>query len=159
LGLNKVASPSIVGVLLILSALTISPKFNVLAQEGNLPALGTKEVPLKGTRQNGEVTKVSNYKIDFNNVIQIGQGQNLVLFPEPSTEGFAVTKAKLVNEQKQTINLEPVSGQQNTFSLNSIPNGVYTLQVVGRLGNTEGGYETVHLEQIETFRDEIVPCY
>jgi hypothetical protein len=166
LGLNKVASPSIVGVLLILSALTISPQFNVLAQEGNLPALfagspdtGTKEVPLKGIRQNGEVTKVSNYKIDFNNVIQIGQGQNLVLFPEPSTEGFAVTKAKLVNEQKQTINLEPVSGQQNTFSLNGIPNGVYTLQVVGRLGNTEGGYETVHLEQIETFRDEIVPCY
>jgi hypothetical protein len=149
LGLNKLASPIIIGVLLILAALT-SSQFNVLAQEGNLPTLfagspdtGTKEVPLKGTRQNGEVTKVSDYKIDFNNVIQIGQGQYLVLFPEPSTEGFTVTKAKLVNEQKQIINLVPVSGQQNTFSLNGVANGVYTLQVVGRLGNTEGGYETV----------------
>jgi hypothetical protein len=149
LGLNKLASPSIVGVLLILSALT-TMQFNVLAQEGNLPALfagspdtGTKEVPLKGIRQNGEITKVSDYKIDFNNVIQIAQGQNLVLFPEPSTEGFTVTKAKLIDGHKQSIGLVPVSGQQNTFSLNGIPNGVYTLQVVGRLGNTEGGYETV----------------
>jgi hypothetical protein len=55
----------------------------------------------------------------------------------------SLTKAKLVDGQKQFINLVPVSGQQNTFSLNGIPNGVYTLQVIGRLGNTEGGYETV----------------
>lgn len=151
LGLNKLASPIIIGVLLVLSALTTSPQFNVLAQDENLPKILARgssdtvanEVPLKGIRQNGEVTKVSNYKIDFNNVIQIGQEQNLVLFPDPSTQGFTVTKAKLVNEQKQAINLVPVSGQQNTFSLNGIPNGVYTLQVVGRLGNAEGGYETI----------------
>lgn len=158
LGLNKLASPTIIGVSLILSALTTSPQFNVLAQEENLPRLfaiessdtGTKEVPLKGIRQNGEISKVSDYKIDFNNVIQIGQGQNLVLLADPSTQGFTITKAKLVNEQKQTINLVPVSGGQNTFSLNRTPNGVYTLQVVGRLGNTEGGYETVLVIPIVT---------
>jgi hypothetical protein len=104
------------GVLLILSALATSPQLNILAQEENLPSLfaigssdtGVKEIPLKGIRQNGETTKVSNYKIDFNNVIKIGQGQNLVMFPEPSDQGFTITKAKLVNEQKQTINLAPV---------------------------------------------------
>jgi hypothetical protein len=150
-----------VGMLLVLSALTTSSQPNVLAQEENLPSLfaigssdtGVKEVPLKGIRQNGETTKVSNYKIDFNNVIQKGQGQNLVMFPEPSGQGFTITKAKLVNEQKQTINLVPVSGQQNTFSLNGIPNGVYTLQVVGRLGNTEGGYEAILVVPVLT--DEI----
>ena len=101
------------------------------------------EVPLKGVRQNGETTKVSSYKIDFNNIIQIGQGQNLVLFPDSSAQGFTITKAKLIDGQKQSISLVSVSGQQNTFSLNGIPNGVYTLQVVGRLGNTEGGYESI----------------
>ena len=151
LGLNKLASPAIVGVLLILSALTTFPQFNVLAQEENLPRLfaigssdtGAKEVPLKGIRQNGEVSKASDFKIDFNNVIQIPQGQNLVLFPDSSVQGFTITKAKLINEQKQTINLVPASGQQNAFSLNGIPNGVYTLDVVGRLGDTEGGYESI----------------
>jgi hypothetical protein len=157
LGLNKLASPVIIGALLILSTLT-TLQSNVLAQENGLPKLLVRgssdtaayEVPLKGIRQNGETTKVSNYKIDFNNVIQIGQGQNLVLFPDSSAQGFTITKAKLVNEQKQSINLISVSGQQNAFSLNGIPNGVYTLQVVGRLGNTEGGYETVLVIPIVT---------
>jgi hypothetical protein len=150
LGLNKIASPVIIGVLLILSAITTS-QFDVLAQDGNLPKLFARgssdttanEVPLKGIRQNGETTKVSDYKIDINNVIQIGQGQNLVLLPDSSAQGFTITKAKLVNGQKQSISLVPVSGQQNTFSLNGIPDGVYTLQVVGRMGNTEGGYEGI----------------
>jgi hypothetical protein len=125
LGLNKIASPVIIGVLLILSALTTSLQFKVSAQEGNLPRLLARgssdtianEVPLKGIRQNGETTKVSDYKIDFNNVIQIGQGQNLVLFPDSSAQGFTITKAKLVNEQKQSTGLVPVPGQQNIFSL------------------------------------------
>lgn len=137
--------------MLILSALTTSLQSDVLAQEDGLPGLLARgssdtvayEVPLKGIRQNGETTKVSNYKINFNNVIQIGQGQNLVLFPDSSAQGFTITKAKIVNGQKQSIGLVPVSGQQNTFSLSGIPNGVYTLQVVGRLGNTEGGYEGI----------------
>jgi hypothetical protein len=124
LGLNKIASPVIIGVLLILSAITTS-QFDVLAQDGNLPKLFARgssdtianEVPLKGIRQNGETTKVSDYKIDFNNVIQIGQGQNLVLFPDSSAQGFTITKAKLVNEQKQSTGIVPVPGQQNIFSL------------------------------------------
>ena len=132
MGLNKVGHTTVLGALLIFSALTTSSQFNVLAQEENLPKLfaigssdtGSKEVPLKGIRQNGETTKASDYKIDFNNVIQIDQGQNLVLFPDSSAQGFTIIKAKLVNEQKQTINLVPVSGQQNTFSLNGISNGV-----------------------------------
>jgi hypothetical protein len=99
----------------------------------------SKEVLLKGIRQNGETNKSSDYKIDFNNVIQLGQRQNLVLFPDSSAQGFTITKAKLVDEQKQTINLNPVAGQQNTFS----PNGVYTLQAVGSLGNTDGGHEAI----------------
>ncbi|CAN5513385.1 hypothetical protein BH18THE2_BH18THE2_41660 [soil metagenome] len=153
MGLNKVGHTTVLGVLMILSALTTTaaPQLDVIAQENGLPRLfaigssdtGAKEVPLKGIRQNGEVTRVSDYKIDFNNVIQIPNGQNLVLFPDSSAQGFTIIKAKLVNEQKQTTVLVPVSGQQNTFSLNGIPNGVYTLQAVGRLGNTEGGYETV----------------
>jgi hypothetical protein len=150
LGLNKVGHTTVLVALLIFSALT-SSQFSILAQEDNLPKLfavgssdtGTKEIPLKGIRQNGETTKSTDYKINFNNVIQLGQGQNLVLFPDSSAQGFTITKAKLVNEQKQTINLNPVSGQQNTFSLNGVPNGVYTLQAVGRLGNTEGGYEAI----------------
>jgi hypothetical protein len=146
------------GALLLASVSAQSDIRNAVAQEDSLPRLfaiessdtGAKEIPLKGIRQNGEITKVSNYKIDFNNVIQIGQGQNLVLLADSSAQGFIITKAKLVNEQKQTINLVPASGQQNTFSLNAIPNGVYTLQVVGRLGNIEGGYETVLVVPIVT---------
>jgi hypothetical protein len=146
LGLNKVGHTTVLVALLIFSALT-SSQFSILAQEDNLPKLfavgssdtGTKEIPLKGIRQNGETTKSSDYKINFNNVIQLGQGQNLVLFPDSSAQGFTITKAKLVDEQKQTINLNPVAGQQNTFS----PNGVYTLQAVGSLGNTDGGHEDI----------------
>lgn len=43
-----------------------------------------------------------------------------------------------------------MSGQQITFSLNGISNDVYTLQAVGRLGNTEGGYETVLVRPVIT---------
>jgi hypothetical protein len=88
----------------------------------------------------------SSFKIDFNNVIQIPQGQNLVLFPDSLAEGFVITKAKLINEQKQTIYLDLVPNQRNAFSLNGIPNGVYTLDVVGKLGNTEGGYESMDMQ-------------
>ena len=143
--------------MLLVSVLTLAPQFDiksVITQEEDLPRLfaigsadtGAKEVPLTGTRQNGDIAKVSSFKIDFNNVIQIPQGQNLVLFPDSLAEGFVITKAKLINEQKQTIYLDLVPNQRNAFSLNGIPNGVYTLDVVGKLGNTEGGYESMDMQ-------------
>ena len=148
--LNKLATPTVSGLLLI-SALTTALGFSVPTQKEDLPRLsvigssdlGPREVPLKGTRQNGDITKVSDFKVDFNDVIQIPQGQNLVLTPDSSARGFSITKVRIVDEQRRAITLIPASDQRNSFSLIGIPNGVYILNVVGRLGDIEGGYENI----------------
>ena len=122
-----------------------------IAQEEQFPRLfvvsssdtAAQEIPLKATRQGGDISKVSGFTIDFNNVVQVPQGQTLVIFNDGSVQGFAVTKAKLVNEQKQTIDLIQATNQRNSFSLNGMLPGVYTLNVLGTLGDIEGGYETV----------------
>ena len=130
--------------------LTFLP-ITAIAQEEQFPKLfavgssdsAAHEIPLKATRQGGDISKVSGFTIDFNNVIQVAQGQNLIIFNDGSVQGFAITKAKLVNEQKQTIDLIQTTDQRNSFSLSGILPGVYTLNVLGTLGDIEGGYETV----------------
>src|SRR5215218_8434731 len=109
--LNRRLFSAVISALLLTSVLTLAPQFHiksVITQEEPLPrlfAIGSpdteaKEVPLKGTSHNGEITTVNGFKIDFSNVNQIPQGQNLVLFIASSVVGFAITKVKLINEQK-----------------------------------------------------------
>ena len=65
--LNKRLFSVAISALLLASVLTLAPQFDtrsVIAQEEDLPRLfaigssdtGAKEVPLKGTRQNGDIT-------------------------------------------------------------------------------------------------------
>jgi hypothetical protein len=70
------------------------------------------------------------------------QGQNLVLTPD-AARGFSITKVRIVDEQRRAIILSLALDQRNSFSLIDIPNGVYTLNIFGRLGDIEGGYENI----------------
>ena len=124
--LDKLPFSSLLRALLLGSVLMIIPQFSsgsAGTQENELPRLfaitssdtGVKEVPLKGIRQDSEVTKANNFKIDYYNIIQIQQGQNLVLFTDSSAQGFRINEAMLVNVQDQTTKLVPLSGTKYFF--------------------------------------------
>ena len=93
-------------------------------------------LPLKAIQEgNGQMSNMGEFKLDFTNVISTPIGSELVVFTSESVE-----KARI----KTDIFLDLQSTGFNTFALNNISQGVYTLNViVNGAGNTKAGYEGI----------------
>jgi hypothetical protein len=76
--------------------------------------------------------------------VQINQGKDLVVFTTNPTQD-QVQKVKMRNTQGQLTELERVIGLPNTYSLAGYPVGVYVLDVIMQLSNSnrQGAYETI----------------
>jgi hypothetical protein len=106
----------------------------------------THEANLKATKEGGDegqLRKVSTFKIQAPNVVQINQGKDLIVFTT-NPEQDQVQRVKVRNTQGQLTELEPVTGSPNTYSLAGYPVGVYVLDVIVQLSdNRQGAYETI----------------
>ena len=107
----------------------------------------THEANLKATKEGGDegqLRKVSTFKIQAPNVVQINQGKDLIVFTT-NPEQDQVQRVKVRNTQGQLTELEPVTGSPNTYSLAGYPVGVYLLDVIVQLSdsNRQGAYETI----------------
>jgi hypothetical protein len=103
------------------------------------------ELPLKATQsQNGRVTQVSNFVIEPRGVVQLTQGQNLIVFTGAS-DPITIDNVKVTNERGQTTRLPLLPLQLNTYSLAGLNTGVYILDVIvnNLQDNSKGVYETV----------------
>ena len=96
------------------------------------------ELPLKAMNTNGQVSKVSGFKIDMAKVALIRPSSpNINAFSnDPS---LTMVGAKL-RANEQGIDLQ---GTTNTYSLAGLAQGVYTLDVIAQKGNNQGAYETI----------------
>jgi hypothetical protein len=101
------------------------------------------EANLKATKDgDGQLQKISTFKIEAPNVVQINQGKDLVVFTNPPQD--QVQKVKIRNTQGQLTELERLTGLANTYSLAGYPVGVYVLDVIVQLSNNrQGAYETI----------------
>jgi hypothetical protein len=99
-------------------------------------SLGTHEIELKAT----EVKKVSGFGIDAEDVVQVREGDNLVVFTDPAN---LVNNVKVQNIQGQFTKFVPL--QNNAWSLQGLSRGVYMLDVIVDMPGTEGSgvYETL----------------
>jgi hypothetical protein len=100
---------------------------------------------LKATQtQSGKVTQVSGFTINPNSVVQLPQGQNLIVFTGASNP-ITIDKVKVTNERGQTTRLSLFPLQSNTYSLAGLNAGVYILNVIvdNLTDNSKGAYETV----------------
>jgi hypothetical protein len=106
----------------------------------------THEANLKATKEggdDGQLRKISTFKIEAPNVVQINQGKDLIVFTT-NPEQDQVQRVKVRNTQGQLTELEPVTGSPNTYSLAGYPVGVYVLDVIVQLSNNrQGAYETI----------------
>jgi hypothetical protein len=105
----------------------------------------THEANLKATKNtdDGQLRKISTFKIKASNVVQINQGKDLIVFTANPAQD-QVQKVKIRNTQSQLTELERVTGVPNTFSLVGYPVGVYVLDVIVQLsGGRQGAYETI----------------
>jgi hypothetical protein len=96
------------------------------------------ELPLKAMNTNGQVSKVSGFKIDMAKVALIRPSSpNINAFSnDPS---LTMVGAK-IRANEQGIDLQ---GTANTYSLAGLAQGVYTLDVIAQKGNNQGAYETI----------------
>jgi hypothetical protein len=106
-------------------------------------AAATYQIPLKAIKHalESEISQVSTFNIDFTNVVQILQNNSMIVLPPSQDPSFQITAAKLKDATNKVVNLPKIS--QNTFSLQGIATGVYTLDILGQRGNTQGVYETI----------------
>jgi hypothetical protein len=75
--------------------------------------------------------------------VQINQGKDLIVFTTNPAQD-QVQKVKIRNTQGQLTELERVTGLPNAYSLAGYPVGVYVLDVIVQLSNSnrQGAYET-----------------
>jgi hypothetical protein len=95
----------------------------------------THEANLKATKDGDgdeQLRKISTFKIEAPNVLQINQGKDLIVFTtNPSQD--QIQKVRIRNTQGQLTELKPVTGLPNTYSLAGYPVGVYVLDVIVQL--------------------------
>lgn len=135
----------------IIMIMTIHPAYPQASGNNQLPnifattpdAAAPHQIPLKVIiiRQGSEISQVTGFTIVFTNVIQIPQNGSMIIISAAQDPSFQITNAKLKNTANVFFD-QPLTAQ-NTFSLQGIPTGVYTLDVIGQQGNIHGAYETI----------------
>jgi uncharacterized membrane protein YgcG len=137
-------------VVFISTILIIGTGFTVYAQQQTRVFIvgsdgTTHEANLKATKDgDGQLRKVSGFEIEASNVVQINQGKDLIVFTTNPAQD-QVQKVKIRNTQGQLTELQKSTGVPNTYSLAGYPVGVYVLDVIVQLSNSnrQGAYETI----------------
>jgi hypothetical protein len=98
---------------------------------------------LKATQQgeDEQPKKVSGFKIGLTNVVTAQINSPIYIFVTDSS--LYVIEAKVRTVSGQLIDLVPSTGQTNAFSLENLPVGVYTLDVITQKGNAKAAYEGI----------------
>lgn len=96
------------------------------------------ELPLKALNTNGEVSKVSDFKIDMAKVALISPSS-------PNINAFSADPSLAMIGAKLRTNTQgfDLQGTANTYSLAGFAQGVYTLDVIAQKGNNQGAFETI----------------
>jgi hypothetical protein len=97
------------------------------------------ELVLKATQENGLTSTVAGFKVDLTNVVSAPANSELAIFTTDSA--LAINEAKVKTTTDAFIDL--VKQSQNSFSLTSLPAGVYTLDVITQKGNARAAYEGI----------------
>jgi hypothetical protein len=99
--------------------------------------LQTKELDIRVVE--GQKTR-ADFVVKPESVVQVSQGENLVVFTEPPDN---VDNVKITDESGRITELVNTNG--DTFSLSGIVPGVYTLDVIVNLPNSDdrAAYETI----------------
>ena len=145
-------------------SLLISPAVNEATAQEQLPRLymsassvpadalnpvGTTtllhKVSLKALKTGNAITLNPDFQLDTSSIFKIPLGNKLQFSSQPLNEGFTVTGAIITpnNNRLQQMDLIPVAGQKNAYSLVGHSPGVYFLDVVGQAGQVKGAYETM----------------
>jgi hypothetical protein len=99
------------------------------------------QIDLKVTQiPGGQLSEVSGFVISPENVVQIKQGENLIV---STSADLKVHQVKVTNTQGQLVDL--LSLQNNVWSLQGLTPGVYLLDVIVDMSSSGimGAYETV----------------
>lgn len=129
-------------------SITITPTYSQ-SSGNNLPnifvttpeAAAPHQIPLKAIKQGSEISQVSAFNIDFTNVVQLPQNGSVIIISTAQDSSFQIKNTRLKDTSNAIIDLPKTA--QNTFTLQGIPTGVYTLDVIGQQGNVQGAYETI----------------
>ncbi|CAN5179144.1 hypothetical protein BH18THE2_BH18THE2_14570 [soil metagenome] len=117
----------------------------VIAQQGGPKVLVVgdtiHELDLKATQNaNGQVSPISGFAINPESVVQVKQGQNILVFTTP-TGNEKIEKVKVTNTEGKITELLPL--QNNQWSLSGLSIGAYVLDVIVNTSNGKNAYETV----------------
>jgi hypothetical protein len=112
------------------------------------PVTGTTlphKVSLKALKTGNDITLNPDFQLDTSSIFKILLGNNLYFSSQPLSDGFKVTGAIITpnNNRLQQMDLIPVAGQKNAYSLLGHSPGVYFLDAVGQAGQVKGAYETM----------------
>src|SRR5215203_5055512 len=102
----------------------------------------THELQLKATEDDGQINTVSDFVLSPENVVQVRQGMNLVVFTS-TNEPERIEKVKVTDSVEITTDLLRL--QRGQYSLSSLSVGVYVLNVITDLPHSadKGAYETI----------------
>jgi hypothetical protein len=96
---------------------------------------------IQDTDQQG-IVSANGFKIDTTNVVSAPVNSQLIVFPTDPTMSVLEAKIKLASGEFR--NLNPSIGQQrNTFSLITLPVGIYTLDILTLKESQKGAYEGI----------------
>jgi hypothetical protein len=97
------------------------------------------DLNLKATEsEDGKVDTVSDFEIDPEDVVQVRQGGNIMVFT--GAEEDKIDKVKVTSTEGITTELV---GVKNSYSVQVLATGVYTLNVIVDTGNEREGFETI----------------
>jgi hypothetical protein len=89
-----------------------------------------------------DIVSANGFKIDTTNVVSAPVNSQLVVFPTDPM--MSVLEAKVKFASGEFRNLNPSIGQQrNTFSLTTLPMGIYTLDILTLKESQKGAYEGI----------------
>jgi hypothetical protein len=138
--MNKlIFSISLVLLLVIPASALATTDFKVFVTANN----AIHDLNIKATEgANGQINPVSGFAIDPEDVVQIIQGENLIIYTS-TNEPLRIEKVKIANELGQFTELPRLSSGQ--WGLTGIPAGVYLLDVIVDTpdSNDSTAYETV----------------
>jgi hypothetical protein len=85
------------------------------------------ELNLRAIKQNnGQIQKVSTFKIQTQNVVQINLGNDIAIFTDPVVQ---IDKVKVRDQSNKLTELGKITNN-NIYSLAGFPTGVYALDVI-----------------------------
>jgi hypothetical protein len=99
-----------------------------------------RDLNLKATEAaNGDIIPVSSFEIEPEDVVQVKQGGNFLVFTGSNED--VIEKVKVVSAQGVTTELVNLGG--NSWSIQGLATGVYTLDVIVDTGDEKAAFETI----------------